>query len=297
MNGQIYYFTGTGNSYAIAKDLSDELSCNLNAINDITIKQTINTNTGLFGIIFPVYHATYGRSGIPNIVNTFPKNISDLSGNTIFVICTHSGIPGYTIENVNKIIEEKNGKLSIGLTIKMSSPFSTFRKIAHIITKKKLVTDNDFELKKREKLYTNWGKLKIHVLNLLKSNISEVEKISFIKKIFLKYLLVSQKAMILKRYQYLSKSGKTDMEELFRQSDNNFQTTNECIKCGTCSKICPVSNITIEDKPRWHNKCELCFACYQWCPKQAITGEIFEYEKRFHHPAISLTDMINRNKT
>ena len=36
----------------------------------------------------------------------------------IFAVCTHSGMPGTTIENLNKIIKSQGGTLSAGFTLK-----------------------------------------------------------------------------------------------------------------------------------------------------------------------------------
>ena len=44
-----------------------------------------------------------------------------------------------------------------------------------------------------------------------------------------------------------------------------------CIRCGKCSKVCPVDNIT-GTPPMWiHNgRCTCCLACYHHCPVHAI---------------------------
>lgn len=55
-----------------------------------------------------------------------------------------------------------------------------------------------------------------------------------------------------------------------------FYTTDSCISCGLCEKVCPMNNITLTDgKPVWNNNCIHCTACINKCPKQAI-----EYGKK-----------------
>lgn len=54
-------------------------------------------------------------------------------------------------------------------------------------------------------------------------------------------------------------------------SDKPFFTTDDCISCGKCAKVCPVQNITMENgRPHWNGHCNTCDACYHHCPKHAI---------------------------
>lgn len=61
----------------------------------------------------------------------------------------------------------------------------------------------------------------------------------------------------------------------FYNKSRHYYTKNKideskCIKCGLCASICPMSNITIEDKVVFHDKCTKCYRCFSNCPKQAI---------------------------
>ena len=54
-------------------------------------------------------------------------------------------------------------------------------------------------------------------------------------------------------------------------SDKPFFSTDDCISCGMCAKVCPLQNITLENgRPVWHGNCNTCDACYHYCPKNAI---------------------------
>ena len=54
-------------------------------------------------------------------------------------------------------------------------------------------------------------------------------------------------------------------------SDKPFFSTDDCISCGMCAKVCPMQNITLENgRPVWHGNCNTCDACYHYCPKNAI---------------------------
>lgn len=55
-----------------------------------------------------------------------------------------------------------------------------------------------------------------------------------------------------------------------------FHTTDKCISCGLCEKVCPLGNIKLKNgKPTWGNNCTHCMACICQCPKEAI-----EYGKK-----------------
>lgn len=54
-------------------------------------------------------------------------------------------------------------------------------------------------------------------------------------------------------------------------SDKPFFSTDECISCGMCAKVCPLQNITMENgRPHWNGNCNTCDACYHHCPEHAI---------------------------
>lgn len=73
-----------------------------------------------------------------------------------------------------------------------------------------------------------------------------------------------------------------------------FNTTDKCTSCGICEKICPVSNIKqVDKKVIWGNHCTHCLACFHWCPQTAIEiGKKSANIARYHHPDISLKDML-----
>jgi len=78
-------------------------------------------------------------------------------------------------------------------------------------------------------------------------------------------------------------------------TDEKFTVTEKCNACGTCALMCPVSNITIENKPVFLHHCESCFACVHNCPKGAIQLKSQRSEERFRNGSITLKELIKVN--
>ena len=54
-------------------------------------------------------------------------------------------------------------------------------------------------------------------------------------------------------------------------SARGFRSTDKCISCGKCEKLCPLNNIVLKDgRPQWGRRCTHCMACICGCPEEAI---------------------------
>ncbi len=63
-----------------------------------------------------------------------------------------------------------------------------------------------------------------------------------------------------------------------------FCTTEKCITCGKCVRVCPLNNIQLIDgKPAWGKNCTHCMACINYCPTTAIEyGKQTKDRPRYH---------------
>jgi ferredoxin len=294
---EIYYFSTTGNSLVIARDIAQKTKGKLISIPSTRMLRIIESEADVIGIIFPVYHATFGENGFPYSVEDFINKMVNIDEKYIFAICTHSGYPGSTIENLNQILIERGGKLSAGLNIRAGYPFSTIEKIAHIFLNKPLNINIEKENSERERLRDKCkNKIEVFCEAITKKKELNINRPNRLKKRRNHFFRKIQKRMAIARYKKLSRLQTSDFRQLVHSADNSFAVSSLCNTCGVCQKVCPVGNIIIMDKkPKWLNKCENCYACYQWCPQGAIIGEIIEFEKRYHHPDIETYDMVITN--
>ena len=64
----------------------------------------------------------------------------------------------------------------------------------------------------------------------------------------------------------------------------DFYTTDKCVGCGKCVKLCPLNNISLKErKPVWGNQCTHCMACIGNCPTEAIEyGTITQAKEKYN---------------
>jgi len=275
MGTEIYYFSGTGNSLTVARDIANKIDGTLIPIASVVDKGPIRTDADAIGIVFPVHFSAI--NGIPNLVQRFVENM-EMNSKYIFAVCTCGGFSAATIENLGKIIESKGGKLSAGFTVQMPSNIDAV------------------SADEQQKLFDEWDNKLEFIHKYVKArDEGEFETMGLPLKIALTPIFFYYKNKTLKFLKKISESPYSDFKQWVWLSDKRFFTDDNCEGCGTCSQVCPVHNIKIiEGRPEWQHHCEICFACLNWCPNGAIHGEWISEEVRYHHPDIEVADMMNQ---
>ena len=157
LKSEIFYFTGTGNSLLVAKSRSKKINGKIISISSIMREDKINSCADIIGIVFPVYYSDF--KGIPLIIERFIEKIGNFNSKYIFVVCTHKGRPGSTIENLRKSLKKRNIDLAAGFSVKLSIPYSTSMKIRKALFKKDLPLNfSNNEKKELKKLLSKWDK-------------------------------------------------------------------------------------------------------------------------------------------
>jgi len=270
MSKEIYYFSGSGNSFAVARDIAEKINAKLIPMASLIDQKNINTDADIIGFVFPIYDFKP-----PRLVIEFVKKLKNINLKYIFAVCTYGIVPLKVIKFFDQLIQSNGGRLSLGFAVKMPHNglgSSSFSQAQHEIMFKnwKAKLDDISEyiiIGKKGKLETS-----DIFFSLILSGIY-IKRIPFIMKLL--------KQVIMKGWKSLA-----------------FISNEKCDGCGICKNICPVDNIEmIDNKPSWSNHCEGCFACFHWCPKEAIQlGNTNMNIKQYHHPETKIVDIMKQKE-
>lgn len=259
MGTAIYYFSATGNSLTVAKDLAANLGeAKLIPITK-AIKDLSSQNFDIVGIVYPVY-----MFGLPLIVADFFKQIKLKPQTYIFEVATLGGAPGLSHTQAKNILKERGLCLCAGFSVVMPGNYTPLYGA--------LPLEKQEEMFRKEKLRVNT------IVNAVKAKKCGImEEKPFLANFILNKLLYK---------------GGTKQIPL---SGKNFWAADTCIKCGLCAKVCPVDNVEMaEGKPRWLSHCQHCMACLQWCPVEAIQYKKSTLgKKRYRNPSVTSQEIVN----
>jgi ferredoxin len=260
MKIKLLYFSGTGNSLKVARDLASEFE-DADVISiPAAIKGGVDLSADKLGIIFPVY-----MWGMPLIVKRFIDQLEISDETYYFAVATFGGSQGGTIKQVEKAFKARGGELSSGFGVKMPGNYTPmYGAIAEEKQEKMFLVESGKiqeiaeTIKEEKKSYFETGNILFNVIgtrilyNMMSSNIPKMAK--------------------------------------------DFWVDENCNSCGICEKVCPVDNIELIDgKPVWGDHCEQCLACLQWCPQEAIQlGKKTPGRKRYHHPDVKSEDLCGK---
>ncbi len=258
MTAQIYYFSGTGNSLKVARDLAERLpEARMTAV-PVALESKPGEPADSVGLVFPVYFG-----GLPLVVERFARRLP--AADYVFAVATHGGMPGNALRQLERVLAAKGTELSAGFAVQMPGNYT--------------------------KLYG--ARSRKAQSRFFAQAADQVEEIA--RKVAARethppetgFFLATWSFAILYRLHFARKAhGK----------DSDFWADEKCTSCGICAKVCPVENIRLEDgRPTWLHHCEQCYACLQWCPEEAIQASRKTPDrKRYHHPDIRVTDMFLR---
>jgi ferredoxin len=259
----IYYFTGTGNSLAAAKKIAAALG-DTELVPIALLKEIpgrVVPAADRVGIVSPVYDA-----GLPVIVKEFAERLDICAIPYAFGIITLGGVGVSALHQLNGILMRGcRKKLDAAFAVKMPGNFPPVGVPPSGEKKEEILRRADTDL--------------AAIIVMIRKGQSSPPAFSPLSSLMRCFL-----------YPPFSKN--------VHGMDTSFSVEETCTSCGTCAKVCPVGNITMEnDRPVWQHRCELCCACLHFCPVEAIQLNTLQGTKgrgRYRHPDLRVEDMMTQ---
>lgn len=254
----IFYFTGTGNSLYVAKEIAKIFK----EVDIVAIPQAVNKKEFNYedysdvGFVFPLYFM-----GMPVMVKDFIDKINIPKATYIFSIITRAYTRGLVFTEINRSLMKQGKNLNYGRYISFPDCYIRWDQAHSEEAQQKVFKKaaNQLEIIKQELLEEKACIQKEGIiLNVTSSVINKVWKAR------------------------LSSINKT------------FKVSKDCTKCGICIRTCPAKNIILEGKVlKWNGNCQDCMACVQSCPHKAIYfNRRTKNKRRYRNPNISKTELF-----
>lgn len=260
----VFYFSATGNSLWVAQYISNSFNEPLCEVSGFIrkhsaegLRYTLRDEAEMLFFVFPVH--SWGPALV--MLRFIRKlQLSGLKGNRVFAIGTCGDDCGYTDRIVRKELADKCIPLEAFFSLKMPNNYILMRGFGV-----------DPEPVKDEKLAMAPSGMEQIVKTINTRSYSE----SQILRTGMSWLKSYVVYPVFKRFV------------IGRQS---FRTTDACISCGLCAKVCPTCTIVMQNgKPVWQGKdCVQCTACIHRCPAKAIEfGKVSVGKGRYVHPVLA----------
>ena len=234
----IFYFSGCGNSRYVAETIAAGLYDNLVFIPEAAREGRYEyelTEDERLGFVFPIY-----AWAPPKLVLNFIEKLEISKPTYLYFACTMGDECGLTEKIFQKAVEQKGWSLSACFSVQMPETY---------------IGMPGFKLDTKEKAKQKIAEADATLTRNIPRLINK-ECFSEIVKGSLPWLKT-----------YLVNPGFNQ----YATDDKKYLTTDKCISCSKCVKVCPLQNITLEDgRPKWHGNCTMCMACYHHCPVNAI---------------------------
>ncbi|MBN1891883.1 MAG: EFR1 family ferrodoxin [Clostridiales bacterium] len=280
MSTEIYYFSGTGNSLFVAKELAKRLpGATLVPVASLIDIPENKTSGSTVGIVFPVHALT-----IPIVISRFIKKTDFSSADYIFAVATRLGTVFYGFEKINALLRKNEKTLASQLVLNMCD--NEARHKGYIVP-----SDEDIKTTEKDVL------LKIDsfaetVKDKKTSRPADTGVTQPSGKTRLTSFLIERTVLTC-----MNLAEHTGGAQYFCADDH-------CNGCGICENVCLSGKITMKDKrPVWQKNvfCTMCFACLNFCPKRAVqindipgVPSFTRENGRYPHPYAFAGDIIKQ---
>jgi ferredoxin len=258
----IYWFSGTGNSYAVARDVAAGIG-DARLVPVASLAPESRTAEGVVGIVCPVYFY-----GLPRIVRNFIRRLDLSRTEYAFAVLTSGGFPGRAPAQAAKLLRESGRAPDAVYAVTLPGNYIAMYSAPSAEASRRMASD-------ARSLSAQIAK---DVKTRSSASVARPNPAGPASALFSATL-----------GRWFASSSATQ--------DRRFRATSACTACGLCVRVCPAANVELTDgRPRWLGHCEQCFACIHWCPAEAIQIRRTPTAKRgrYHHPDVTAEDIASQ---
>ena len=263
---RIYYFSATGNSLVVAREIAAHLDeCDIVHIADAMDRSEAEGTFERIGFV----HPTYGW-GPPRMFHEFIDSSRIPDAGYYFAVATHGGTVASGLKVLSRQLASHGVTLHAGFAVKEGhyQPDPDHNK--HPAVRFVRAVNGYPETRAR-----SFAERRDEILSAVQQKQSAPAEFDR-----------ALGSAVAARFHPVSLKG-------FAKAHNTFVQTDDCIGCGICARICPRSNITLDNgRLTWGGNCEGCFACVQWCRRRAILIKGLDRMTLDHNPACKVKDLI-----
>jgi NAD-dependent dihydropyrimidine dehydrogenase PreA subunit len=280
---EIYYFSGTGNSLHVAKELQKRIpDARLIPIMSLVGKESVTTDGRTVGFVFPHY-----ASSLPKVVHTFIEKLDLGSARYLFAIATRGRTATRAFVEIDKILKEKGKRLDSFFVFTMPSGSAPLvRSYASSITEERIH-------RLESEMLARLDLIRRTIVDQKTSREEDTGDATPPPPFLVPFVPLIRAVSPL-----LVPLGKL-VETSF-----DFYCDEKCTGCGVCEYVCLAEKVQMADgRPVWQEavKCHGCFACLNYCPEESIQVESKWYLKsyteqngRYHHPGVTAKDIAGQ---
>jgi ferredoxin len=266
----LFYFTGTGNSLAVARTIAGATEAVLVPVLREDALDCIAKDTETVGLVYPVY-----MNAVPRVVEQLINKMTPMPSVYFYAIATHGGVPGMAGLYLNRVFKKRNMKLDAYFELEMTNntPKGVAPKFLMNLNWEGVITP--------EKVDKVLGKVQQATADIARTITSRQETT-------LHHVPSGAKRVAYWMMSLIWSMSASSNHKL------DFLLDASCTGCGTCERVCTTRRISMnQDKPQWiHSDCSFCYACFNFCPEQAIGVQHYTKKLgRYHHPEVSATDV------
>ena len=253
MNTVIYWFSGTGNSLALAKALADELSAETRPM----ATASTSTDASCVGFVFPVH-----AFGVPTLVRRFARCFTASRAEYVFAVATYGRHRGHPGRMLAADLAGSGLTLAASWSVRMAQNYVA-------------VFSPPGEAKQARLLEAAGKRLRAIAAGVRERECGVREDAPL-----LAWPLLAPVGAL-----FRARSRQAD--RFFSVSD----ACTRCGQCARICPTGNIA--VGDTGPTWNHRCVQCFACIHWCPVAAIQyGPLTSRRRRYHHPDIRVADLI-----